>query len=364
MFDEHSLIPAEDVEATTDQEGRYRLTGLPDAPAYRIFVEPGAHQPYPNATFKASSWMPDTMTAHFNISLKRGIRVHGTVTDKTTGQPVGAVVDVFAFENNPNLRTFPGFRSSALARGFVVNGRYEVVALPGRGIIAVQSGGYLDRYRRGVGAAAIKGYDKEYDSFQTVPHYCIAQNYHTLAEINLNPEAESVELNLQIDPGHTITVTAVDSDGLPVTATVATGVSSATSIEYPQEAAMFEVIGLDPSSPRRLTVMHRGRKLIGSVYLKGDETQPLVVRLVPYGTITGRVVNRDGRPHDGLGILSEGGSQPKRLDERGVLPGGTRAMASWLAAMAGSALRAWFPGSSTARMLARASSFWARCFAT
>jgi RNA polymerase sigma factor (sigma-70 family) len=322
VYDEHSLIPAEDVEATSDDEGRYCLNGLPVAPAYRVFVEAGAHKPYPNATLKAIAGEPSGWPTRFDISLKRGIWVRGTVTDKATGQPVNAVVDAFAFENNPYLRDFPGFRSSQLGRASVINGRYEVVALPGRGIIAVQSGGFLDRYRRAVGAAAIKGYGKDYDTFQTVPHYCIGGSYHILAEINLDPKAESVELNLQIDPGHAITVTAVDSDGRPVSGTVATGVCSITSTEYSQEAATIDVVGLDPSSPRRLTIVHRERKLIGSVYLKGDETQPLTVRLVPYGTITGRVLGHDRRPLEGLGILSAGGSHPKRLEEQAVLAGG------------------------------------------
>ncbi len=40
VFDERSLIPAEGIEATTDAQGHYRLSGLPRAPAYRLFVEP------------------------------------------------------------------------------------------------------------------------------------------------------------------------------------------------------------------------------------------------------------------------------------------------------------------------------------
>ena len=41
VFEEHSLVPAPGIEARTDAQGHYRLTGLPRAPAYRLFVEPG-----------------------------------------------------------------------------------------------------------------------------------------------------------------------------------------------------------------------------------------------------------------------------------------------------------------------------------
>ena len=71
-----------------------------------------------------------------------------------------------------------------------------------------------------------------------------------------------------------------------------------------------------------MTITHAGRKLIGSVYLKGDETGPLTIRLQPYGTITGRIVDEDGRPRGGLGIMNAGGSMPERPAEQGILPGG------------------------------------------
>ncbi len=53
VFDEHSLIPAPGIEAKTDAQGHYRLAGLPRAPAYRVFVEPGEGRPYPKATLRA-----------------------------------------------------------------------------------------------------------------------------------------------------------------------------------------------------------------------------------------------------------------------------------------------------------------------
>ena len=48
------------------------------------------------------------------------------------------------------------------------------------------------------------------------------------------------------------------------------------------------------------------RKLVGSITLKGDETGPLTVRLQPWGTITGRVVDDDGRPRGPLSLYSVG----------------------------------------------------------
>jgi RNA polymerase sigma factor (sigma-70 family) len=322
VYDEHSLIPAPGIEATSDDRGRYRLAGLPRAPAYRIFIEPGSSGPYTKAALRAAGDTPAFKPVIFDIGLKRGILVRGKVTDKATGQPVNAAVDVYAFADNPHVREFPGFRSSALARSFVIDGRYEIVALPGRCIIAAVTGGYVDRYRRSVGAERIKGYDPKLIGFNTFPHMCIASNYNVLAEINLDPKAETAELDLEVDAGRTIAVTAVDSDGQPVAGTTASGVSD-VSTEYPQATSSIEIHTLDPSQPRRVIVTHAGRKLIGSVYLKGDETGPLTMTLQPYGTITGRIVDEEGRPRAGVGIMSAGGSMPERPAEQAILPGGS-----------------------------------------
>ncbi len=309
VYEEHSLIPTPGIEATTDGEGRYRLAGLPRAPAYRVFVEPAPGQPYLKATLRAAGDAPAFEPVTFDIALKRGVVVRGKVTDKATGQPVSAMVDAFAFTDNPHRREFPGFRGSPLSRSLVIDGRYEVVALPGRGIIAVQAGGYLDHYRRGVGGEAIQGYDPRMMAFPTDPEYCMPSNYHVLAEINLDPKSGTAELDLQVNPGRTIEVTPVNPEGWPVAGTVATGVSTITSTEYPQDSSTIEILGLDPSSPRRVTVAHRGRKLIGSVYLKGDEAGPVTIPLRPWGTIAGRIIDDEGRPRGGLGLIER-----RRLD--------------------------------------------------
>ena len=67
-------------------------------------------------------------------------------------------------------------------------------------------------------------------------------------------------------------------------------------IEFDQESPTIEVPALDPSKPRRVIVTHVGRRLIGTGYLKGDEAGPLTIRLRPWGTITGRVVDDEGQP--------------------------------------------------------------------
>ncbi len=322
VYDEHSLIPAPGIETKTDAQGRYRLAGLPMATAYRLFVEPGEGKPYPSATFRVSGDSPAFQPVTYDFAMKRGILLRGKVTDKATGRPVSGYVNTYVFEDNPLIGEFPGYRQSLPRYAPIKDGRYEVVALPGHGVIGCRAS-EMERYRGHVGAEAIKGYDPRLMSLPTRPFYCHVGNYHVVAELNLDPKAETATLDLQVDPGRTLTVNPVDPEGKPIAGTVAAGVSDLfNSTEYPQPSTTIEIRGLDPSRPRRVTVTHAGRKLIGSVYLKGDETGPLTLRLQPFGALTGRIVDEDGRPLGGLALTSAGGSFPKRPDEQGILPNG------------------------------------------
>jgi hypothetical protein len=220
---------------------------------------------------------------------------------------------------------FPGYVLNDLTYVFIKDdGRYEIIGLPGRNIIACRS--EMRRYRGGVGADKIQGADPQRMAFDTRPLNCYVNNYHVLAEIDIDPKAESATLDLQVDPGRTVTVAAVDPDGKPIGGTKVAGITDlfSSSTEYNQEAPSFDIHGLGPSKARRVNITHSERKLIGSAYLKGDEAGPLTVQLQPWGTIIGRVIDDDGQPQKSLDLISAGGSFPPLPAEQGVLSGDSR----------------------------------------
>jgi RNA polymerase sigma factor (sigma-70 family) len=322
VFEENSLVTAPGVEATSDALGHYRLGGLPRANAYRLFTEPGRGQPYTKGTFRTPGGSPALEPVAFDIALKRGVLVRGRVTDKATGRPVSGYVNAYTFDN-PHVGEFPGYRDSYEAYVRIDDdGRYEIVTLPGRGIIACRSD--LGRYLGGVGAAAIKGFDPKLagvGGFATLPHYCDILNYHVVAEVNPDPKAESTTLDLQVDPGRSLTIRVEDPDGHPLGGTKASGLTDLFgSHDYPQDSPAIEIHALDPSKPRRVTVTHEGRKLVGSVYLKGDESGPMTLRLQPWGTVTGRAVDEDGEPRKGLRLYNRGGIYPPPPADSAILP--------------------------------------------
>ena len=116
-------------------------------------------------------------------------------------------------------------------------------------------------------------------AFNTRPYIAIAQ-YHIIAEVNLDPKAEPKTLELQADPGKSVTVEVVGPDGQPLGGTKVKGMSELfQSSPSPPGSTSFEVHALDPAKPRRVVVTHEGRKLIGSALLKGDEAGPVTIKL-------------------------------------------------------------------------------------
>ena len=318
VFEEGSQFWAPGVEAVTDSQGRYRLAGLARGPAYRLSVEPGDNGPYPGAVLRAPADSPGLGAVKFDVALKRGVIVRGRVTDKATGKPVPGCVESYTFRDNPHVREFPGYSDGQAPITYVQDdGRFEIVTLPGRGIIACQSD--AGRYRRGVGADAIKGRDDF--GFDTVPSLCPTTQYHALAEVDIDPPAESATVDLQVDPGRTLVVTAVDPEGKPIGGTTVRGLTDGGGREIKEESPSFEVRSLDPSKPRNVVVKHEGRKLVGLVQLKGDEPGPITVRLEPWGTITGRIVDDDGNPRGGLNVASVPVGRDGRFRFEGMVPG-------------------------------------------
>ncbi len=226
VFNENSHLWVEGVEAISDVQGRYRLSGLMKGSAYRLFVEPGARLLYPKATLRAPAGSPALEPLTFDIALKRGILVRGRVTDKATGQPVPGIIDAYAFRDNPHVREFPGFEESDPSYVNVQDdGRFEVVALPGRGLITCRSDRL--RYRTGAGAEAIKGHDTYFD---TLPRQIASSQCHAFAAIDLDPKAETATVDLQVDPGRSLTIHVIDPEGKPIGGTKASGMGDTSRI--------------------------------------------------------------------------------------------------------------------------------------
>jgi len=288
------------VRTTTDKEGRYRLVGLPKGEGNAIIAETYGHlsrtddRPY-LAAIRAVGNPPGLEPVTVDMAMKRGIWVKGRVLDKATGRPVPAGFDYFCLADNPHagelplLERFPGDYTDK-------DGSFQLVALPGRGLIAVRA--VQNKYLMAVGADQIKGQRIDKLTFDTDPYHLYAGNFHTIVEVSPGPEDESITCNVVLEPGYTLKGTVVDPDGKPLSGAIQ--VAGLRPMGYWEKNLLKEgtltLWGLRPDKPRLLHVKHEGKRLVGWIVVHGDEKDPLRVRLEPWGTFTGRLVSPDGDP--------------------------------------------------------------------
>jgi protocatechuate 3,4-dioxygenase beta subunit len=313
------------LSATTDREGRYRLIGFSthgpgifrgSVSGVQAVAAPG--QPYlPAVKSLGTSAGLDPVTMDF--ALKRGVLIRGRVTDKETGRPVVALVKYAAFRNSPHLKEAPGFEHSTYDRVRTAeDGSFTIIGLPGRGLLAARAADGQDaRYLVALGADQIQG-PRFYDLFfDTKPRLCNPVEFNALAEVNPAQDAESIMRDLVLDSGKSVAGTIVDPDGKPVKGASIDHVQAFNSADSVLElglhvtdlpTAEFRIPGVDPKHPRWYLFRHSGQKLGAVVQFRGDEPMPVTVRLQKYASITGRLVDAEGRPRSGwvLGLIQAG----------------------------------------------------------
>jgi RNA polymerase sigma factor (sigma-70 family) len=284
------------VWTTTDAQGRYRLVGMPGGSGNAITASPEPAQPYLGASAEVSAGSGPA-PAVVDFALKHGVAIRGKVINKMTGKPVPATVEYFLFVDNPHRDEARRLHGGAFPTR--PDGSFELVGLPGRGLVTARAA--KDRFLIGQGAETIPGAD-HHGWFQTDPHICQPEFTHAIAAIDPAEGATSLTCGLALDPGTTRPGTVLGPDGKPLAGCVAInlgpGTISQDTVTLASES--FTAIALDPKQSRALFFRHDGQKLAAVVMARGDENTPLVVRLQPYGTVTGRLIDDDGRPRTGV----------------------------------------------------------------
>ena len=217
------------LRTVSDSERRFELAGMPKGEGNVILANPRDGQPY----LMQNVDVPNQVglgPVDVDIELHRGVVIKGRVTDKKTGEPVIARLHYLPFLENKFAQAAIEFDENQNAHGFQTryeskpDGTYELVGLPGRAIVGVECIGRP--YRTGVGADQIEGRN-EHGHFQTYNNPIIpsAKWPNTLVEINPDAGTDTLDLDLQLDPGETVTLHIVDRDGRPVAGVVPNGLS-------------------------------------------------------------------------------------------------------------------------------------------
>ena len=290
---------------TTDQEGRYKLTGLPRG-VHMLRVDPAANSPYLATEVSVNADQPGIEPVTFDIRLERRPAASGRVTDQATGKPVRAWVEYRPLAKNPNLKANPALATPRLWREYQPrtstdkDGRFMLPALEGPGVLLIRSETDCSPARlaeadrmNGVADAT----DPELIDCRPLP--ARPGEWHAYRLIDVQ-KGRDIHVEIALASGITRPLILEFPDGKTHEATVL-GLRPAAqdhgTAYYPDQPA---AVTLDEGESRRLFVSsYDGRFAVLSL-VSAKVTGPIRVKLKPTGAITGRVLDQDGKPIQGV----------------------------------------------------------------
>jgi RNA polymerase sigma factor (sigma-70 family) len=330
-----ATVRARGVSAVTDAQGRYRLSGLPKENG-----EYGLSVSAPDNTPLIGYWTRIATGAGRNpvradAELRRGTVVTGLVYDKSTGKGVAACSVRFAPLPENKAGPTKGLALYGQADG---DGRFRLVVIPGPGVLLAGAPGTClkidgvpvypfkpaefdaaDRPR-----VKMTGLPKRNRNFLTLDGPEALDFSNACKVLDVRDDGTAVTCDLALDPGRTLTVNLQDPEGKPLAGAVVAGISPQALRTVPFKTAAVRIYALDPDKPRPVVFLHAERKLAAVVTLRGDEKDPVTVRLAPTAVVTARVLDEDGGPVAGVEVYtlysSPAGKQLTKSQDRNPLP--------------------------------------------
>ena len=302
-------------KTVTDKEGRYELLGLAKARQYMLDVRPADGLYFHRRVRLPDAPGLDALTA--DIELTRGLTVRGRVTDKATGKPIaGARIEYHPLGGNTYANQLDNVSKPCAETTTGPDGRYLITVLPGPGAIGVISP-RQDAYMPAWVSLPERQHffktplvDDNGEDFLTVAggansFGAIGQNsYHALVLIEPGEKEERLVKDAALERPQERKGRVVGPDGQSLTGVTVIGLSPYFPGDSTAERLAgdeFIIRGVNPRAQRRLVFCHKDKKL--GFYLKDLRAEApgrVTVRLQPCGSISGRVVDQDGRPVTGM----------------------------------------------------------------
>jgi RNA polymerase sigma factor (sigma-70 family) len=319
---------------TTDADGRYMLPGFPKGKSYGLMALAGDRPPY----FVTSRNVPDDAgldPLRADIDCVPGIPMRLKLIDKETGLPAkGAEVAYWPLYPNSHVREVPGYApvngSGPYNQGIMqADGAYLLGVLPGPGAVVVRTA--PGRYRPacvdprayfGVKAEKKPGEGMIYGDRDSL-YFASGEGIGGMPQsqfsaiVLVNPPEDSgpiaAEAMLERDPRREVRV--LGPDDKPQAGVTAEGEGA----EPTKTPGVMTVSGLNPVRPKRFLFRHAGHKLVGFLLARGDEAEPYTVRLQPWGTIAGRLVDEQGQPRPRAELMTSDWQAAMNDPTRGIL---------------------------------------------
>jgi beta-lactamase regulating signal transducer with metallopeptidase domain len=344
----------------TDEKGRFTITGLDpgilEADRINRLIVAAATPGLPYQT----AWAEAAGDADVLIECRRGIPFRLKLADEQ-GRPVEAVVTYVDVQPNADVVhdevIWPVNRAARKA-----DGTYEGFVLPGPGAVLVKTEWALN-YRPAhvdpkaffapgrtnwTGEEQVSAYGTQ-DTLTTCQGRYIGttyrgstidqRDYTAIVLVNPPPDSGPLQLSATVVRDRPRRVSLVDPDGKPVVGAVMREqiqwpafavltrkwVAGVQTRETNLSAASIPLTGLHPDRVQHITFVKEDRQLIGLLLARGDGDSPYTVRMQPWGTVTGRIVDENGKPlADAGNILPDTAIQVKADGSDSCEEGGSK----------------------------------------
>jgi beta-lactamase regulating signal transducer with metallopeptidase domain len=270
--------------ATTDAQGRYRVTGVAWDDPNGLFVQliPDAESGYLPSQQNRKGWPAGATELRWDLTNSKGSLVRGRVIDAGTKQPIpGAQVtgDIVA--------------QKAISDE---DGRFSLWIDPEYRSLFVE-GPTPDYQRLTVPRSEVKGEDAFYHP-------------HGYARINVNPDGTIAPVEIALKKGATIAAQAVDPDGQPLRDVWASGESAFVWSTYPGAGSghcslgSYRSASFEAGRTHRLFFIQNERHLAGFADLAArfEPAEPVGVTLRETARVRGKLLRPDGTPDRQKGV--------------------------------------------------------------
>ncbi len=303
------------VFAITDAKGEYRLNGLPLSKNNTVRLASPTDSNYLGVTAHVDTHIAKGASERYapvkkDFELSRGVVVEGRVTDTTTGERVLGHFRFIQPSKNPN--TFMASMAGSRVQRSLTDGTFRIVVPRSAGTVAFTA---FERHKYQITKAggdggdsegAVKVVEGDIVMFGTA---AIAQG-HALVEIK-GTEAEPLICDLKAKPASIVTGYAVGPDGERLSNVLYTGRAGQGEHWWARaNKGAFQLFGFDGKQPRRIQLFNRSKELAGIRTLKSADDD-FKVKLKPWATVRGRILNEEGEPLASCEIFSGTGRPPE-----------------------------------------------------
>ena len=292
------------LNATTDENGRFRLIGMPLGKGNVITLIPARSGPNSLPYFPEDCKVPigdGAFPSQMEIGLRRGQWIRGKVVEQNSNKPImGARVDYRPYLDHPiatKLDLYTEGKLADLVEYSVTDseGRFQVVGLPGQGVVSVWS--VKEHYPLGQGWDEID--DKRIDNKGRIKvfGYPLQREFQTAFKEVLIEEGSHVnDFDFSIDPGKSIRVKMIDSEGKPIQNVRVSRARSNVDKRFVSKTDQFEASSFLPGQSRVLEFLHPERGVGTYANISHDTPSPITVQLKPLSRVRAKLVDGKGDP--------------------------------------------------------------------